>query len=91
MCVGWGGGREGGGELVVIARVVGEGAAHPLTHWAMASGQWRRGERGSGVVEGFFPALRLVVMCGGRGVGGAGSQSKCEGDKNTPLRLYNFK
>ena len=42
-------------------------------------------------VEGFFPALRLVVMCGGGGVGGAGSQSKCEGDENTPLRLYNFK
>ena len=32
MCVGWGGGREGG-ELAVIARVVGEGAAYPLTHF----------------------------------------------------------
>ena len=58
-----GGGGEGEreGELAVIARVVGEGAAYPLTH--------------------FFPALRLAVMCGGGGVGGAGGQSKCEGDE----------
>ena len=28
-----------------------------------------------------FPALQLAVMCGGGGVGGAGSQSKCEGDE----------
>ena len=42
MCVGWGGGREGG-ELTVIARVVGEGAANPLAHWAVASGQWGEG------------------------------------------------
>ena len=60
-CV-WGGGEgEREGELAVIARVVGEGAAYPLTH--------------------FFPALRLAVMCGGGGVGGAGGQSKCEGDE----------
>ena len=47
-CV-WGGGEgEREGELAVIARVVGEGAAYPLTHWAVASGQWGEGERGSG-------------------------------------------
>ena len=43
MCVGRGGGRErggrerGGGGLAVILRVVGEGAAYPLTHFFLPS------------------------------------------------------
>ena len=54
MCVGWGGGREGGGvELAVIARVVGEGSAYPLTHWSVGrrgEGEWgEQGQRGRGV------------------------------------------
>ena len=35
--------------------------------------------RGGG--GGLFPALRLVLICGGGRVGGAGGQSKCEGDE----------
>ena len=50
----------------------------------MGSGERGRGERGEQGQRGrggLFPALQLAVMCGGVGVGGAGGQSKCEGDE----------